>query len=260
MDSPTPPTDPKAHSSRLDEIGALRALVLAIRHRIVGGLLFALPIVITIWIIYQIYFFLRGVVLDPSARLVTWLLSRTQTFENLPDWWMQVVSPVIAVTLALLVLYFLGYLVGSWLQRTLDWVLFRVPIVTVIYKAVRGIFASLEAPGRGSGFKRVVLVEFPHPGMKALAFVTATLRDPDSGQAILSVCVLTGVMPPSGFTLFVPEGEVVDVDWTVNQALQAILSGGLTTPPLLRYGSGGPSNLIIPGGSEALEEGAKSTL
>src|SRR4051812_26868601 len=87
-------------------------------------------------------------------------------------------------------------------------------------------------------FKRGVLVEFPHPGIKALAFVTNALRDASTDRTILSVCVLTGVMPPSGFTLFVPEESVTDIDWTVNQTLQAILSGGMTAPATIPFSLG----------------------
>ena len=57
----------------------------------------------------------------------------------------------------------------------------------------------------GAGFKRVVLVEFPHPGMRSLGLVTNSLHDATTGRTILTVCVMTGIMPPTGFTLFVPE-------------------------------------------------------
>jgi uncharacterized membrane protein len=46
------------------------------------------------------------------------------------------------------------------------------------------------------------------------------------------------VVPPAGFTLYVPEDQVTDVDWSVNQALQAILSGGITTPGVIHYQRG----------------------
>lgn len=75
-----------------------------------------------------------------------------------------------------------------------------------------------------------MLVEFPHPGTKAIGFVTNSIRDTTTRKTILCVYVMTGLVPPAGFTLFVPEEEVIDTRWTANQALQAILSGGMTTP------------------------------
>jgi uncharacterized membrane protein len=71
--------------------------------------------------------------------------------------------------------------------------------------------------------------------MRALAFVTNELRDATTDRTILCVCVLTGVVPPAGFTLFVPEESVTDVDWTVNQTLQAILSGGISAPAAVHF-------------------------
>ena len=92
--------------------------------------------------------------------------------------------------------------------------------------------------GSSQMFQRVVLVEFPHPGCRALAFVTNTLEDVTTHRKILCVCVLTGVMPPSGFTLYVPEDQVTDLNWTMNQSLQSILSGGITSPPTIHYYGG----------------------
>jgi uncharacterized membrane protein len=45
-------------------------------------------------------------------------------------------------------------------------------------------------------------------------------------------------MPPTGFTLFVPEDSVTNIAWNVNDSLQAILSGGITTPPTIHYFQG----------------------
>jgi uncharacterized membrane protein len=102
---------------------------------------------------------------------------------------------------------------------------------------VRNVFQSLTVDEEKS-LRRVVLVEFPHPGSRALAFVTKTLRDQETDRTILCVCVLTGVFPPAGFTLFVPEENVVDVDWSMNQTLQTIISGGITAPSCVRYHAG----------------------
>jgi uncharacterized membrane protein len=119
-------------------------------------------------------------------------------------------------------------------------VLFRVPVVTTIYKALSNVFQSLASQFEQPKSQRVVLVAFPHPGSRALAFVTNSLSDAATGKTILSVCVLTGVFPPAGFTLFVPEDSVTELDWSVNQTLQVILSGGITAPATIDF-SGGTS-------------------
>jgi uncharacterized membrane protein len=227
----------------------------AIRTRLISGLLITLPMVITFWIIYWLYLTLSQFVLNPLAglinRLQAWLRNypALQDFD-LPEWWYNLVSPVLAIVLVLAILYTLGLLVRSWVYRTLDWFLLHVPVVATIYRAVRNVVDSVGSQFQGgNNFKRVVLVEFPHPGIRSLALVTNSLRDTTTGRTILSVCVLTGVMPPSGFTLYVPEEDVTNIAWSVNDTLQSILSGGLTSPPTINYFEGINPRLPIGGGT-----------
>jgi uncharacterized membrane protein len=239
MVSSSPPQQPQPivppSPPHLNEIGALHALLNAVRTRIMSGLVLALPIVLTFWIIYWLYITLTQAFLDPLAQAIGTLFHSpwAQTL-----WWKRVVNPMIAVVLVLSFLYFLGWVARSWVSRVIDSVLLHVPVVTTIYKALSNVFQSLGNQFQKQRNQRVVLVQFPHPGSRALAFVTNALIDATTGKTILSVCVLTGVFPPAGFTLFVPEDSVIDVDWSVNQSLQAILSGGITAPATIHFYEG----------------------
>jgi uncharacterized membrane protein len=219
---------------------------------LISGLIFSLPIVITFWIVYWIFTTMQRFVLTPVAGLVNRihaLMRDNPALEELPRWWFDVASPLLAIFLALGILYILGLIFRSWVYRTLEWFLLHVPIVATIYKAVRNVVESLGSQLRGGGeFKRVVLVEFPHPGTRSLGLVTNSLHDATTGRTILTVCVLTGVMPPTGFTLFVPEESVTNVAWTVNETLQSIVSGGMTAPPTIHYFEGLRTPLPTGGG------------
>jgi uncharacterized membrane protein len=221
-DPETPPTE------------GIHAVLRSIQNRILSGLILALPIVLTIWIVYSIYVTLQGMVLEPVSKFVSHYVIGDDS-APLPFWWRRVIAPLIAVSGVLTLLYFLGYLVRSRVMRLVDWVLLHVPGVTTIYQALQNLMQSLDSQRQAAKFKRVVLVTFPHPGMRSLGVVTNSLKDAASGRTILCVCVLTGVFPPTGFTLFVPEEEVTDIDWTVNQSLQAIVSGGITSPASVGY-------------------------
>ena len=76
----------------------------------------------------------------------------------------------------------------------------------------------------------MVLVTFPHPGVKLPAFVTGTCRDVGTDKVVLCVYVPTTPVPTSGFFLLVPEDEVTELNWNTEQTLQAVMSGGLTSP------------------------------
>jgi uncharacterized membrane protein len=236
------------------EIWGARTLFNSLRTRLISGLIFTLPIVITFWIVYWIFMTLERFILNPAAdvihRIHAWMINSPAFQElRLPDWWYNIASPSLAIVLMLAILYGMGLFFRSWVYRTLDWFLLHVPIVATIYRAVRNVVNSLGAQLKGGAdFKRVVLVEFPHPGARSLAFVTNSLHDVTTGRTVLTVCVLTGVMPPAGFTLFVPEESVTNIAWSANEALQAILSGGITAPPTIHFFKGLSVPLPVAGG------------
>ena len=231
----TPDPNPPPRPPKLDEVGALHALLYAIRARILSGLIAALPIALTFWIVFWLYTTVMQVVLAPAIGVVRYFLGE----RGLGDRITNVIASVIAIVLVLFSLYCLGLFVRSRMHRAVDWVMLHLPVVNTIFKAVNNVFQSLGKQLQGDqSYQRVVLVAFPHPGARSLAFVTNSLLDATTGKTILCVCVLTGVMPPSGFTLFVPEEDVTDIDWSVNQTIQAILSGGLTSPAMIHYFQG----------------------
>jgi uncharacterized membrane protein len=111
----------------------------------------------------------------------------------------------------------------------------RVPVVSHIYDAVRSVLESFAKPNGQAKAQRVVLVSFPHPGMRLPAIVTSTCRDVATEKTLLCVYVPTTPVPGSGFFLIVPEEEATDLNWDMQQTLQAIFSAGLTAPPNISY-------------------------
>jgi len=212
-----------------------------VRARLLSGLLVAAPVVITCWIVYWLFVTLGRFLLDPITRLaeaVAYGLRQSPALKeaHFPDWWYTIASPILAIALVLIVLYLLGLAVRSWIYRTIDGLFLKAPIVASIYRAVRNLVDSLGDRLKGkTEAKRVVLVEFPHKGVRSLGLATNSVRDEASGRTILTVCVLTGVMPPTGFTFFVAEEDVIDLPWTVNDAIQTIMSGGISAPGSIRF-------------------------
>lgn len=233
----------------------------AVESRIISGLVFILPVVITAWIVFMLYTAFRSHIIDPIVRGILFLRGSRVT-ARLPEWWANFLAPVIALLLVLILLYLLGLFVRSRMYRWTNAILLHVPIVKPIYQAVQNLFEALEQQRNGPQFKRVVLVEFPQPGMRSLGLVTNSLKDQATGRTILCVVVLTGVVPPAGFTLFVPEESVTDIDWTMNDAIQSIVTGGLTAPATIGYdrveglaAADGPPSKDSPAGIKTNEAG-----
>lgn len=207
-----------------------------IRNRVVAGLFVALPLFITFLVMDWAYRVLLGTLIGPIARWLLKIWFPESVDGTLPYWIEYILAPLAAILVVLGLLYIAGMFFRSRLHRTLDWVLLNVPGVNVVYSAVKNV---VDAIGNSStdteNFKRTVLVEFPHPGMKVPAFVTADCVDADTGRTLLSVYVPTTPIPTSGYMLLVPEDEVVEIDWDLNETLQAIVSGGITMPDVVRY-------------------------
>jgi len=206
-----------------------------VRARMLGGLLLVLPILITLWVIHWLYSGLEAYVIDPFAQLVLWKVRGTQPEAERPYWFERYVAPLIAIAIVLVLLYGLGFLVHSRLRRAIDWVLLRVPVISVVYNGVQQVFQSLDGQRGKPRPQRAVLVAFPHPGMKVPAFVTGTCRDIETQKVLLCVYVPTTPVPTSGYLLLVPEEEVTELTWSPEQTLQTIISGGLTAPAEVRY-------------------------
>src|SRR5262249_2131621 len=152
------------------------------------GLVVILPFLVTFWVIRWLYSNLEKYVIDPLAMLVIWK-GRWLQGEELPLWFENYVAPVLAIFIALVILYYCGVLAHSRLRRAIDQALLRVPLVSQIYDAVRSVLQCFEKPSGQPAPQRVVLVSFPHRGMRLPAIVTSTSRDISTGKILLCVYV-----------------------------------------------------------------------
>lgn len=81
----------------------------------------------------------------------------------------------------------------------------------------------------------MVLISFPTPGMRAVGFVTKVMRDTDTGRELAAVYVPTSPNPTSGYIEIVPLDEVVQTDWSVEEAMSFVMTGGTTAPENIRF-------------------------
>jgi uncharacterized membrane protein len=87
---------------------------------------------------------------------------------------------------------------------------------------------------KSRSFREVVLVEYPRRGVGAIGFVTGPTRgeiQAYSGEELVNVFVPTTPNPTSGFLLFVPKGELIHLDMSVEDGIKMVISGGIVGPP-----------------------------
>lgn len=246
MSIPAPPPKPETAEPGDQDSHQHLSLFKTLRNRMVQGLFVALPLLVTFFVLKWLYDMLYGYIIRPiSSVLYTYWLSSDlaengkQQFlgKDLQYWMENIFAPIAALLVVFGLLFLSGMFFRSRLHRFSDWVLTNVPGVGTIYSSVKNVIDAIHRSQQETGkFQRTVLVHFPHVGMKVPAFVTSSCVDADTREKILCVYVPTTPIPTSGYMLLVPESEVIDLDWTLQETLQAIVSGGITVPSSVRYG------------------------
>src|SRR5438270_863977 len=77
---------------------------------------------------------------------------------------------------------------------------------------------------------RVVLIDFPHPGIKAIGLVMRNFRDSATGEQLAAVFVPTTPNPTSGYLAILPVQRLVPTSMSMDQAMTMIVSGGTVAP------------------------------
>jgi len=134
-------------------------------------------------------------------------------------------------------LYFLGRLfahgIGRWFVNSIESGINRIPLINKVYGSVKQVtdFAFSE---REIEFNRVVAVEYPREGIWSIGFVTGNGLPgiaKAAGEPVLSVLMPTSPMPMTGFTVTVRRSEAIDLDLTIDEAIQFCVSCGVVVPP-----------------------------
>lgn len=206
------------------------------------GLLTAAPLAITWWIVRFLFEQLSQI---GKPGVVATSIAIRPRFPNLADFMLnETVQSVFAVFVVLLFLYVLGWAAGRVLgQRMIgifESAIGRIPFVDSIYRATKR-FLSV-AGNTEHGERRVVLIDFPSSEMKAIGLVTRLMKDSDTGEELAAVYVPTSPNPTSGYIEIVPVTKVTYTDWTFDQAMSFIVTGGSNAPDAITYSKGRQPN------------------
>lgn len=139
--------------------------------------------------------------------------------------------------LFLLFLYLLGKFlaagVGRFFWMQVERFINRLPLIRNVYSSVKQVTDFLFSE-REIEYTRVVAVEYPRKGIWTLAMVTGeSLLDISAAanEPVVSVLIPTSPMPFTGFTVTVRRSETIDLNITIDQAFQFIVSCGVVVPP-----------------------------
>ena len=141
--------------------------------------------------------------------------------------------PGLGAGILLVAIFVVGLFSATYLMRkglaVVEGVVMRVPFVNAVYGTIKLIIVSFSG-STSTGFKRVVMLEYPMKDAWTIAFLTSLTTDAD-GKPAAVVYVPAGPSPHTGFIAILPMDRVHDTDMSVQDALQFLLSAGVVTPP-----------------------------
>jgi len=148
--------------------------------------------------------------------------------------------PGLGLAATLLLLILVGWIVsllGGWIGgRSLyamwEHLLSRIPGVGMLYGSTKSIGQAFVGQRR-EAFKQVVLVPWPSPGIWRVGFIAARPAASVTaklGEDVEVVFVPHSPNPASGFVHYVPRASIIYLDWTIEEGLRVIISGGVVQP------------------------------
>ncbi len=195
----------------------------SLRNSFFTGVVVALPIGVTIW-------------------LISWIINKVDRFvkplipEHLnPDTYLPFPLPGLGILISIVALWMLGTLAsnffGSRLLKFGENIVGRLPLVRNIYKTLKQIVVTM-AHQKDQAFKEVCLIEYPRKGLWAIGFITSDLKGAPQEhlkEGYVCVFVPTTPNPTSGFLLFVKREDVKILDMTPEEGAKMIISGGMVS-------------------------------
>ena len=136
---------------------------------------------------------------------------------------------VLIMLVGLLARNLVGRLFLAWFEDVLR----SIPFVRSVYGAIKDLVGSFATGGKGRTFRKVILTEYPRPGIYVVGFVTNEMSytAPDGRRIdFYNVYIPSPPNPTAGFLSLVPKDEAVVLNLTVEEGLKLVLSGGIIVP------------------------------
>lgn len=213
FDEPPPP--PRKHR----RFAGLRASFLT-------GLVVIAPVGLTVWLMWTLIGWVDGFVLP--------LIPGKYQPEQYIGINLRGVGVIIFLVFTVVVGWIAKGLIGRSLILFAESLVNRMPVVRSIYSGVKQIAETVFAQSERS-FEKACLVEYPRKGIWAIGFISTEARGEINEKAatasnLLSIFVPTTPNPTSGFLLYFPREDVIELEMSIEDAAKLVISAGLVYP------------------------------
>lgn len=213
-----------------------RGLIARARGNFLTGLVVIAPVGLTIWLIWSVVGWIDGIVLPmvPVSYHPDRLIQDLLGLDPLVQINVRGIGVVIFLFFTVLVGWMAKGLIGRSFIRFAESLVERTPVVRSIYSGIKQISETIFAQSERS-FEKACLIEYPRKGIWAIGFISTDAKGEiaaksDSSGEVMSVFLPTTPNPTSGFLLFLPKRDVIELDMSVEDSAKLVISAGLVYP------------------------------
>ncbi|NNF25258.1 MAG: DUF502 domain-containing protein [Rhodobacteraceae bacterium] len=219
MSTPFPP--PQGHEPK-----RRHPIMSGFRASFLTGLIVIAPIGLTMWLIWTVVGWIDG-----------WVLPFVPA-QFRPEQYIGINLRGVGVIIFLIFTVIVGWvakgLLGRSLLRWAESLVETLPVVRSVYSGLKQIAETVFAQSETS-FDKACLVEYPRRGIWAIAFISSSAKGEIATgipveEGKVSVFLPTTPNPTSGFLLFVPRSDIIELEMTVEDAAKLVISAGLVYP------------------------------
>lgn len=202
------------------------SLLARLRSSFLTGLVVIAPVGLTIWLILTVVGWIDGFVLPLVPSTIR------------PEEYIGINLRGVGVIFFLIFTVIVGWVAKGLIGRSMimfaEGLVDRMPVVRSIYSGIKQISETVFAQSERS-FEKACLIQYPRKGIWAIGFVSTIAKGEVAERAetsghLIGVFVPTTPNPTSGFLLFFPEEDIIELDMTVEEAAKLVISAGLVYP------------------------------
>ena len=197
-------------------------LLTRLRNYLISGLLFWIPLILTIIVIKFFLEFINSLV--PQEYLPEAIFNLDTSI------------PGSGIILLFLIILITGILVTNILGRRLvalwERLLNRIPGFRNIYNILKKVSDTVLNTSSQS-FKKAFLIQYPSKGIWVIAFQSGDYKgEAESiiGEETINLFVPTTPNPTSGFFVLIPKKDAFELNISVEDAFKLVISAGVVTP------------------------------
>ncbi|HPQ51406.1 MAG TPA: DUF502 domain-containing protein, partial [Alphaproteobacteria bacterium] len=188
----------------------------ALRNYFLTGLVVTAPVGLSLYLVWSVLAWI-------DEKVGGILPIRLTDDKDIPG-----LGVIVAIGFFIVVGIFTRNFIGRMLLKLSHYVMERLPVVKTVYGALKQVIDMVMGQ-QAKAFRDVVMIEYPRKGVYMMGFLTGKTEGEVQAltdKEMVNIFIPTTPNPTSGFLVFVPADEVIDLNMSVDDGLKMIISGG----------------------------------